>query len=721
MEGIFRLSGSAKRIKDLQNIFNSPDRYGKGLDWTGYTVHDAANILRRYLNQLPEPIVPLDFYERFRDPLRPYETRATNDGEAQPPDLTVDEHADAVAAYQKLITELPPLNRQLLLYILDLLAVFASKSDLNRMTAANLAAIFQPGIISHPSHDMTPSEYRLSQDVLIFLIENQDHFLIGMSGTAVDEKTQKDVESGPPSIKTPKSNIGRSASNASAGGDSLRKYGVRRNVSVSSHGSRDRSSPGVSSPGTPTGVAPFSSGSGGVAIARSNTVPSKRSPAIAANRFQRRPADLSGSNSPVVSSPMASSSMASSPVAVAQSPVTNHDGGAHPQLSSSPSLVPRRHNKTEAALETNSAAVPIQSASTQGPPVEPHNSPSPTTTPGFVPATRERKISNLFSKSPIFGPSDVQHRQTKRLQKRQRLPGSANESAQSSQNSLPTDESGAFYTPLVSPDLASLARPDPIATSGPTVTNTAPTPVHEISSHRQFSPPPTSNDRPNQSAGLKPPTSPEPSIHSRSSVTDHSEFEPLDDSGIKSERADKRRHRWRFSASAKKSDGPLVPPPPIGQNPGARGSNSSIGSSTRPRKSFTGDSQLTQQMGTEASSTGQPSLLGQLGHESSELLRDATAETEKRGLFGKWKAKMSQTREERRERDVEKERAKSPPRASVEQGASRSSLAAFAQEHLTTPRGRSFDKPREEALSTAAQRPDGDGQNQPRRASAEAQ
>ncbi len=149
VEGIFRLSGSAKRIKDLQTVFNSPDRYGKGLDWTGYTVHDAANILRRYLNQLPEPIVPLDFYERFRDPLRATQVPGP-DGEMHPRDLSVSEHSAAVTAYQKLIKELPPLNRQLLLYILDLLAVFASKSDLNRMTAANLAAIFQPGIISHP-------------------------------------------------------------------------------------------------------------------------------------------------------------------------------------------------------------------------------------------------------------------------------------------------------------------------------------------------------------------------------------------------------------------------------------------------------------------------------------------------------------------------------------------------------------------------------------------
>ena len=70
IEGIFRVSGSAKRMRDLQRLFNTPPRYGKGLDWSGFNVHDAANVLRRYLNHLPEPIVPLEFYEQFRKPLR---------------------------------------------------------------------------------------------------------------------------------------------------------------------------------------------------------------------------------------------------------------------------------------------------------------------------------------------------------------------------------------------------------------------------------------------------------------------------------------------------------------------------------------------------------------------------------------------------------------------------------------------------------------------------
>ncbi|CAG8849328.1 25615_t:CDS:2, partial [Racocetra persica] len=65
-EGIFRLSGSAKRIKELQTIFDSPPVYGKTLTWVGYSVHDAANVLRRYLNHLPDKVIPLVWYDKFR-------------------------------------------------------------------------------------------------------------------------------------------------------------------------------------------------------------------------------------------------------------------------------------------------------------------------------------------------------------------------------------------------------------------------------------------------------------------------------------------------------------------------------------------------------------------------------------------------------------------------------------------------------------------------------
>jgi hypothetical protein len=615
-----------------------------------------------------------------------------------------------VATYQRLITELPPLNRQLLLYILDLLAVFSSKSDLNRMTAANLAAIFQPGIISHPNHDMAPSEYRLSQDVLIYLIENQDNFLIGMTGTAVDEKTVKDVESGAPTPVTPKAGVGRSASNASA--DSLRKYGVRRNLSVSSRGSG-----GVSSPGTPTSGIPLASGSVVGGIARSNTLPTKRSPALNSARFQK-PTDSSTTTSVMQSSPTTTvpgpggdelSSQAGTPSRGPTEPPLKTE--AHP-VSDSADLTNETTTSVERPVGRDAINNGITAPTSQQPANQQPTTQQPTTQqPTTQQPTKERKISqsakNFFARSPTINPvqsTDLskEPRQPNRLKKKPKLPGSANESAQSSQNSLQAEPAAAFHTPLASPDVNMHTRLDPLATSNPIVSNTAPTPVAESQPAIPHGMPGPATDAAPSHSALKPPRSREASVHSRSSFSD---LDAIEDPALRVEKAPKRGHRWRLSSSAKRdAESPLAPPPPVGQNSGARLSTSSIGSSNKPRKSFTGDSQLTQQLGTDTTSTGYPSVVPFSSHDSSEMLKDNPSEPEKRGIFGKLKAKISQSKEERREREIEKERAKSPPRSDAERAGSKNSLSALAQEHLPR-RGRSMDVPREEALPKVPEAP----------------
>ena len=65
-EGVFRLSGSLKRVAALQEIFDKPS-FGSDVDWEGVTVHDAATLLRRYLNQLPDPVITHEYYQPFRD------------------------------------------------------------------------------------------------------------------------------------------------------------------------------------------------------------------------------------------------------------------------------------------------------------------------------------------------------------------------------------------------------------------------------------------------------------------------------------------------------------------------------------------------------------------------------------------------------------------------------------------------------------------------------
>ncbi|PWY75083.1 Rho GTPase activator [Aspergillus heteromorphus CBS 117.55] len=797
VEGIFRLSGSAKRIKDLQ----------EGLDWTGYTVHDAANVLRRYLNQLPEPIVPLDFYERFREPLRTYQKQIQEQiqNNAPPAETEAFDHAKAVAAYQQLIRELPPLNKQLLLYILDLLAVFASKSDQNRMTSANLSAIFQPGLLSHPQHDMAPDEYKLSQDVLIFLIENQDHFLFGMNGTAADEQTVKEVEGGLARRPTTHSNIRRSVSSASGGADSFRKYeSLRRNVSVSSKNSRNSNN---ASPATPTSL-------GAVGVHRSNTLPSKMSPAMPPSRYGRV-IESTGVNSstrtsaqhsrassrapeekqvpsvpevpvvlqaaaetapqavPQATLPAPQAATQAAPPAAPQAPSTvpqapqvqpNSPSPAVPSIA--PNSPPSSGQSLTEVVEPGTGIVYVHS-STHGPvpkatlngadkpvqvpvaqpaqlPVQPITEapeksvdrpiPEPAVAetaiseklseklekleksdrpvrhgdkpvfreglppitasppPAMVTPTRERKLSSLFSKSPPPSGEHKEARQPNRLKKK-RIPGSANESAQSSSHSLQAATSDAGLAAILHASRPPETTPDAGAT---------PRPPNAVSSD-DLSPP--REGRPEKQANesaqhmgdtsLRPYGSRTPSMNSRSSFTDYSDVDPTDDAA----RAERKEHRrsWRFPRSSKRSGDQiglgLASPPLMATMPGAERSTSSIGSWHHSSRSSPSD---LQQFANDPSY--QPLSLDAEVSNSTSKEASLASEPEKRSLFGKFKAKVAQVRDGVSERD----RTRSPVHSDGERSVSSHALSPSGKDSLRN-RPAPIDvvsHPREGALSS---------------------
>ncbi|KAI8384502.1 Rho GTPase activation protein [Radiomyces spectabilis] len=167
VEGIFRLSGSAKRTRMLQTMFDTPDSYGAELDWRGYTVHDAAAVMKRFLNHLPDPVITLEYYRPFKDTMKmSFPT----------PEAKID-------AFQKLIQCLPIAHQYLLLYLLDMLSLFVTAEEYTRMGTQTLASIFAPGILSHPDDELNPAGYEESKHVLQYLIENQENFSIPRPAT----------------------------------------------------------------------------------------------------------------------------------------------------------------------------------------------------------------------------------------------------------------------------------------------------------------------------------------------------------------------------------------------------------------------------------------------------------------------------------------------------------------------------------------------------------
>lgn len=209
VEGVFRLSGSNKRIKHLQMIFSTPPDYGAKIDWDGYTVHDAASLLRRYLGSLSEPLIPFNLYNSFRDPLLEkkelflYLKEKDSKGALQvKPDkqkrrVIVAQRRRLLKKYALLFQKLPPIQHRVLFYLVDMLAMFNLKSDKNRMPAKNLAAIFQPSILFHLDHDMNPEEYAANSVVIEFMITYSHKILVNVQR----EKPSPPLESTPAQAK----------------------------------------------------------------------------------------------------------------------------------------------------------------------------------------------------------------------------------------------------------------------------------------------------------------------------------------------------------------------------------------------------------------------------------------------------------------------------------------------------------------------------------------
>lgn len=748
VEGIFRLAGSEKRIKELKVSFDTPPRYGKGLDWTGYTVHDAANILRRYFNQLPEPIIPLQYYDPFRQPLRNHQAEAVGPLEGQAPSIGGFDPDASVRIYQQLIKDMPSLNRQLLLYILDLLAVFAAKADVNKMTTSNLAAIFQPGILSHPQHAMSPQDYRLSQDVLIFLIDNQDHFLIGMEGTAVDEGTVKHVESGPPTpqARTPttpgrtKTGLGRSAStSSSAGAESLRKFGVvRRNVSTSSRQSRH--SGAVPSPTTPSFGAPAGSG-----VHRSNTLPSKRSPALAAARFPKE--KTSDPTTPATEEPKT------------QLPTSTPEDKAQNESSQPPArafTIDVVRNNAQ-AYSTAKAQAPVQQSSeAPGQPVTRSTFDVGPTKPTGQPSTDVQKTSPVAAK-PAIPPEKIEIAKP--------LPQDRFELTQAT----PTDVPGAYPLPSpepLTPNEITPAAPAPVAAThalsppslqrsggrsphltptrersefieGPIDTGPAaePTPAvrtftqilskvspssdekrdgrkpnklqkkprgtggahtsahsstHSLTGHTGFDGPPSplphpplpdhhhvpSNEDPhhyngdtassrNSGATLKATMSPSASFRSHSTATEYSEVEPREEVPKEEKKPFWKHKRGESKATPTASQTDLT-----GSVPGAGASMSSFSSGS--------------------GWTGRRSLQFDSNQAGESAYTAESREQEKKGGPLSW---FREKRQEIKDREAAKQRAKSPPPGGISESIARHQHLGAPQDNLPV-RGRSMDIPR---------------------------
>ncbi|CAO3598989.1 unnamed protein product [Absidia cylindrospora] len=65
VEGLFRLSGAAMEVEQLQEQFDQPPTYGKYLDLTKNDIHAITSLVKKYLRHLPDPVIPIAYHQQF--------------------------------------------------------------------------------------------------------------------------------------------------------------------------------------------------------------------------------------------------------------------------------------------------------------------------------------------------------------------------------------------------------------------------------------------------------------------------------------------------------------------------------------------------------------------------------------------------------------------------------------------------------------------------------
>ena len=153
-------------VRDMKDRFDEGEMVVLNVDEVD--VHSVASLLKQYLRELPECLIPYRFYQTFMNIAMSFQDSKSNE-----------DKRGLVQELQGLMVDLPKVNYNLLKHLCQFLSKVASFTDINKMTALNLATVFGPNIIRHPQMEDNPEIFMLttadiSQQLAFMLINYSD-------------------------------------------------------------------------------------------------------------------------------------------------------------------------------------------------------------------------------------------------------------------------------------------------------------------------------------------------------------------------------------------------------------------------------------------------------------------------------------------------------------------------------------------------------------------
>ncbi|XP_040597965.1 GEM-interacting protein isoform X2 [Mesocricetus auratus] len=148
LQGIYRVSGSRVRVERLCQAFEN----GRALvELSGNSPHDITSVLKRFLQELTDPVVPFHFYDAFISLAKTLHADPGDDPGTPSPSPEI------IRSLKTLLVQLPDSNYSTLRHLVAHLFRVAARFEENKMSANNLGIVFGPTLLRPPDVLRAPS------------------------------------------------------------------------------------------------------------------------------------------------------------------------------------------------------------------------------------------------------------------------------------------------------------------------------------------------------------------------------------------------------------------------------------------------------------------------------------------------------------------------------------------------------------------------------------